>query len=176
MQGFILRKLTHIHHIIPKHMGGTNDPSNLVELTVADHAAAHRILFEQYGKIQDYIAWQGLEGRIDKEEAIRLLLSRPRTSEHNANISKSLKGKLKTDNHKQALRKPKIWTEEGKQRLSEASSSRKNMLGKKHSAEAKQQMSEAAKNRPRVECPHCGIIMGINNAKKYHFDKCKRLE
>lgn len=52
--------MLHKHHIIPKHMGGTNDPSNLVELTVEQHAEAHRLLYEQYGNWQDYVAWQGL--------------------------------------------------------------------------------------------------------------------
>jgi len=26
--------ITHKHHIIPKHIGGTDDPSNLIELTI----------------------------------------------------------------------------------------------------------------------------------------------
>lgn len=44
--------MTHKHHIIPRHMGGTDDPSNLVELTVEKHAEAHRQLYEQYGKLE----------------------------------------------------------------------------------------------------------------------------
>jgi len=41
-------------------MGGTNDQHNIVELTIEQHAEAHRILYEQYGHWQDYVAWQGL--------------------------------------------------------------------------------------------------------------------
>ena len=52
--------MRHKHHIIPKHMGGTDDPSNLVSLTPAEHAEAHRLLYEQHGHWQDYVAWQGL--------------------------------------------------------------------------------------------------------------------
>ena len=52
--------MKHKHHIIPKHMGGSDDPSNLVELTPGEHAEAHRLLYEQYGHWQDYVAWQGL--------------------------------------------------------------------------------------------------------------------
>jgi hypothetical protein len=52
--------MLHKHHIIPKHLGGTDDPSNLVELTVEEHAEAHRILYERDGRWQDYVAWQGL--------------------------------------------------------------------------------------------------------------------
>lgn len=51
---------THKHHIIPKHAGGTNDPSNLVELTIEEHATAHKKLYEQHGRIQDKVAWMGL--------------------------------------------------------------------------------------------------------------------
>ena len=62
---------THIHHIIPRHMGGTDDPSNLVELTIEDHAIAHRVLYKIYGSEYDRLAWLGLSGRIGKEEIRR---------------------------------------------------------------------------------------------------------
>ena len=42
--------MKHIHHIIPKHAGGSNDPSNLIELSIKDHSDAHRLLYEKYGK------------------------------------------------------------------------------------------------------------------------------
>jgi len=56
-------------------MGGTDDPSNLIELTVEEHAEAHRKLFEKYGCWQDEIAWKGLAGIIGKEEIIRKIQS-----------------------------------------------------------------------------------------------------
>lgn len=65
----------HKHHIIPRHMGGSDDPDNLVDLTVENHAEAHRMLWEQHGNIKDYYAWKGLSSQIGKEE-IRLELSR----------------------------------------------------------------------------------------------------
>jgi len=52
--------MLHKHHIIPRYLGGTDDPSNLVELTIEQHAEAHRLLYEQHGNWQDYVAWQGL--------------------------------------------------------------------------------------------------------------------
>jgi hypothetical protein len=63
--------MKHKHHIIPKHMGGTDDPENLIELTIEEHAEAHRILYEQHGRWQDYYAWKGLSGQIGREEIIR---------------------------------------------------------------------------------------------------------
>jgi hypothetical protein len=37
------------HHIIPKSRGGTNDPENLINLTLADHFVAHLLLAHIYG-------------------------------------------------------------------------------------------------------------------------------
>lgn len=56
-------------------MGGTDEPENLIELTVEDHAEAHRRLFEEYGHWQDYLAWQGLCKIIPREELIRRVQS-----------------------------------------------------------------------------------------------------
>jgi hypothetical protein len=66
--------MKHIHHIIPRHMGGTNDPSNLVELSVEEHADAHRVLYETHGLWQDYVAWQGLSKLMTREDAVALML------------------------------------------------------------------------------------------------------
>lgn len=65
--------IKHKHHIIPKHAGGTNDPSNIVELTIGEHANAHKELFDMYGMPEDQLAWRGLSGMIDKSEIIHEL-------------------------------------------------------------------------------------------------------
>lgn len=67
--------MKHKHHIVPKHMGGTDDESNLVELTIEEHAAAHRKLYEEHGRWEDYLAWQGLAGLMTREELVRQMLS-----------------------------------------------------------------------------------------------------
>lgn len=58
--------MLHRHHIIPRHAGGTDDPSNIALLTIEEHAEAHRILYEKYGRWQDKLAWQMLSGQIGK--------------------------------------------------------------------------------------------------------------
>lgn len=65
--------MKHKHHIIPKHMGGSNDPSNLIELTREEHAHAHMKLYEQHGKKEDLGAYYLLSGQTD--EAVKICSS-----------------------------------------------------------------------------------------------------
>jgi hypothetical protein len=76
-------------------MGGTDDPSNLVYLTVEEHAEAHKKLWETHGKIEDKVAYMGLMNMIDREEIIRSLASKPKSEEHKKKISEAHKGKPK---------------------------------------------------------------------------------
>lgn len=63
-------------------MGGTNDPNNLVKLTVAEHAEAHRLLYEEHGNKFDYIAYMALSNQIGYEEANYLKLLGPKKLEY----------------------------------------------------------------------------------------------
>ena len=63
--------ITHRHHIIPRHAGGSDDQSNLVTLTIHEHAEAHKKLFEEHGRWQDEVAWRQLSGQIDCAEALK---------------------------------------------------------------------------------------------------------
>lgn len=65
--------IKHKHHIIPRHAGGTDDANNLIELTVAEHAEAHRVLYEIYGKKEDEVAWKCLSGIMSKQELVKEL-------------------------------------------------------------------------------------------------------
>lgn len=67
--------MKHLHHIIPKHMGGTDDPSNLVELTVEEHSQAHLKLYEQYGKKEDLCAYYMLSGKAQDPEFKKMICS-----------------------------------------------------------------------------------------------------
>jgi hypothetical protein len=65
----------HKHHIIPRHMGGTDDADNIVEVTVEQHALLHKQLWKDLGHKEDYVAWQCLSGMLTMSEAKRLALS-----------------------------------------------------------------------------------------------------
>ena len=120
----------HKHHIIPKHIGGTDDPSNIVRLTVTEHAEAHRILFENYGRWQDEIAWKGLSGIIGSEEAVSAAIRFGRI------------GKKHTEETKQKIRMRKLGkksSEKTKKLLSEMRSGNKHWnYGRHQSVESKE--------------------------------------
>ncbi len=111
--GDISVTIYHLHHIVPKHAGGTDDPSNLIKLAVKEHAEAHRLLFEKYGKKEDEIAWKTLSGQISiseaKKQAQRLgaikggKISGPKpkkiSEQGRKNMSFGQKGKLITKQH-----------------------------------------------------------------------------
>ena len=92
-------------------MGGTDDPSNLIELTPKQHALAHKKLYEKYGKEKDYFAWKGLSGHIGKEEIIKGLLSMngkrnqkyTQTKEAIRKMAMTKKGSKLTEEHKKKI-------------------------------------------------------------------------
>lgn len=91
-------RIYHKHHIIPKHMGGTDAPENLKRVTIRQHAIEHRKLWKKYEKIQDYVAWKMLSGQMKKAEAIKLLqinhdTSYTQTKEFSEMMSKRNKGR-----------------------------------------------------------------------------------
>ena len=59
----------HKHHVIPRHRGGTDHPSNLVKVNIPLHAFLHKQLWLEDGHMEDYIAWQCLSGQITTAEA-----------------------------------------------------------------------------------------------------------
>lgn len=198
------KHILHKHHIIPKHMGGTDDPINLIELTVEEHAEAHRLLYEQYGRAQDKRAWMGLAKIMTNEEIINEILHAPKSAEMKRKLSLARKGKsnpwaLGNANASVLAGIPR--SEETKKKISEANKGkpRKDLIGntfatalkgrKKTTAhqtkinevlntkEVKDKISATWANRPLVTCPHCGIEgKQGHNMNRYHFNNCKRIK
>jgi len=110
-------------------MGGTDDLSNILKLTIEEHAEAHRILYETYGKREDYLAWKGLSGKIGKDELMRELCA----------LNSSRPGELNTFYGKQH-------TEETKRKISEKKTGVSIGKGIPKSEEHKQSLSKARKD------------------------------
>ncbi len=178
----------HNHHIIPRHAGGTDDPSNIVALSVPDHAEAHRKLYEEHGRWEDKIAWLGLTGQIGQEEITFLKQSeggkknlgrkhsdevnkaKGRAGELNASYGKSLS--LESRRKMSESSKGQIPWNAGKKMSAEyCKKNSEGQMGKSLSEEHKQKTSETMKgiSKPKVECPHCGKVGGKPQMKRWHM-------
>ena len=137
-------------------MGGSDKPSNIVSLTVEEHAEAHRVLFEEYGRWEDELAWKGLSRMIDKEEII-----------HRQIIEA---GKIGNAIHSQKLKDDPEYYEKWCNSNRKPKSVTENYFYPK-SEEAKVNMRKSALSRPRIPCSKCG--KGITNANlKKHERAC----
>ena len=63
-----LEERTHKHHLVPRYMGGSNKPENLVEVTVTQHAMFHFCNYQLWGNEEDRIAWRALSGQINVDD------------------------------------------------------------------------------------------------------------
>lgn len=64
---------------------------------------------------------------------------------------------------------------ETKRKMSESRKGNKNpRFGVSIPTEQKQRQIATLKARPRVTCPHCAKVLDESNAKRWHFDNCKR--
>ena len=102
--------ITHKHHIVPRHAGGSDDPSNLIELTIEEHAQAHLDLYKKHGDKRDLLAYRTLLGQISTAEARLELVKLPKTEQHKKKIGDAVRGekngmhgKTISEEHKQAI-------------------------------------------------------------------------
>ena len=152
--------MRHKHHIVPKHMGGTDDPSNIVELTIQEHADAHNLLYALYKNPYDKIAERCLLGWIDAPEASRLALAEA------GKKTLAIRTARGDDFGK------------GLKRLYAEGWIPNHNLGKKYPPKTdvmKQNSSTSAKNRVRGVCPYCNKESDMSNLKRWHMDNCKEV-
>ena len=184
--GLILKES---HHVIPKCMGGTDDPENLVDLTPREHFVCHLLLTKMvfdpsFRSKLAYAAWQQSRGKAINSKTYAYLREnlsatytgrkRPAFSdEWRANMAKAKVGK-KTRPH----------TEESKKQISEnrkgkSVGAENHFFGKTHSDESKAKMATACRERmtgvakEKYECPHCRKSIAPNMFYRYHGDNCK---
>ena len=180
--------IKHKHHIIPRYMGGSDDPSNLVVVTIEEHAALHKQLWEDLGHWQDKVAWLFLSKQITQAEAIKMSQQHPRSDDFKKKISDFNIRRAAAGNHPfQDRDKNREW------KLKEVAEGRHNSqneqsnLSRKAKAKAKveagtfhmlggkiqrESMLNRLKNgthpsQIKMTCSVCGKTMGRSNFIKY---------
>jgi hypothetical protein len=93
-------------------MGGTDDPCNLVRLTIEEHAKEHRKLYEKYGHKEDELAWLGLSKMIDKKEHLHQMskFAGKKTVSMQVGIHNPNNIHMKKNGGKKAIQKMSKWT------------------------------------------------------------------
>ena len=204
---------TELQHIIPKSLGGSNFSDNLVNLTAREHFICHWLLTKMTtgdAKAKMIFALNGMKRsnsyqlRYDTKITSRVFddikqksaeqskiqnTGNKLSEQHKKNISKSLKGKPKSELWKDKNRKPKssvenmkgrIWSQESITKISKALTGRKlseehkQKLGKRSdSDEWKRKLSVSATNRIKTHCPYCNKLVTNATLSQWHGDKCK---
>lgn len=85
------------------------------------------------------------------------MLGKTHSEETRKTLSQKLRGRVLSEEHKAALRKPRKNTEK--------------MKGHKKSPETLAKIKGIPK--PKVECPHCKQLVPIHLRNRWHFDNCK---
>ena len=78
------------HHVIPKHRGGNDDPSNLIEVSYTQHCMFHFCEWQRLGLASDFKAWKMLKG--EESFIAGWNKGRPWSEETKKKISDSKKG------------------------------------------------------------------------------------
>ena len=140
----------HRHHKIPRHAGGTDDPTNIIECSVEEHAELHFALYLEHGRWQDWYAAMGLAGIIGKEEIVREQQSRASIKGNTGRKRPDLATYNKGEGRKYTgggWNKGVPRTEEEKKLMSERRKGKGGVKGKVISEEQKRKQSEAMKGR-----------------------------
>ena len=161
----------HSHHLVPKHAGGTGDPSNLVKVNVAMHAFMHRLRYIEIGDLWDKIAYESLSGLITHAEA--------------AHQARKKFARLNPDHHSNAGKKggQAPASERTKQTAKIAAASLGKMpwwnngLNNKRSHTCPDggyvsgKLPHGKHKRTYTQCPHCGMSCNLSNLSRHILSK-----
>jgi hypothetical protein len=139
---------TERHHILPKSMGGGNEPDNITRLTAKEHYLCHRLLpkmTEGVNKMKmAQAAWTMARTRKVKIKSRTYAYLREEASKAASLRQKGIKRKPFTEEHKQKIRKATLKRyQDPNERLKTSIGN----TGKKMSEESKIKMSNAKKGK-----------------------------
>jgi hypothetical protein len=143
-----------VHHILPKSLGGSNDKSNLVELTAREHYIVHMLLCkfttgkEKHKMLYSYHAMKYIKSK-DRDYKINSRIAQKLRSQ----LRHSKKTKLKMSNAQIGNNKAvgnrnnlgRKFSKETKLKMSKARIGNKNALGLRHSEEFKEKITNKHK-------------------------------
>lgn len=186
-------------------MGGDNSRENLARVPARVHFLLHWMLARIYRTPKMIHAWNMMcSNRSGKRyisksyEYARISSGRerkgkpswnkgvPHSDETKIKISKTKKGSLLSDNHKEKISeslkgnvraKGIKHSSETKAKWSELKKGNKNAsFGKSQTNETKTKISATKKLMARIICPHCNKIGDVSNMKRWHFTNCKFID
>lgn len=180
------------HHIMPKSLGGSNNPENIAKLTAREHFICHRLLVKMVeGRVAQakmaYAAWQQSRGATLKNiritsrtyEALKQQLSSAYAGRKRAPFSQQAK-----DNMREGA-KTRAKVVYSAERLRKLATVRKNVAGwnkglKMDLTDEQRQnistrLAEANRGKPKKKrlCPHCERDIAVNAFTQWHGDRCK---
>lgn len=175
---------TQVHHILPKFMGGTNNPRNLIKLSTIDHRDAHIILADCFDKkTREYIGnikaaqycqkWIDGSHEILKRRLSECMKNRYVSEETKQRISESKK-KYYMNLTASGLKPPRTGlkhSEETLQIIAEKAIGNQNMKGKRHSEETiklikEKRFQQIITPESRIKC----IETRKKNGRPWHTD------
>lgn len=195
-----LPQITECHHIIPKSLGGGEEPENKVYLTPREHFVCHHLLLKMLeGKLKQKMCYafynmkrsngNGVRCKnVNSYDRIRSHYSHLTSGENNPfygkghyGFSNPMSNPEVREKHKQIVSSP-----EHRKKMSDKMSGENNpFYGRTHSDETKKHLSELAsqrigKNSPRygkkhkqVVCEHCQKQITYPMYKRWHGTNCK---
>lgn len=177
-----LDSYTEKHHIIPRSLGGTNLPDNLVKLTGREHFICHWLLIKMVaGPAREKMVYAFRMMRVTSNDHSGNRYETKLTSrifakyreEHIEIHSKNMKGRVSPTKGK------KFGPQSMELRLRNSQSNMGKNLGKEPGNKGKPQpdyiKDKKRKPKPIVTCPHCGAGGGKSAMARWHFDNCKSL-
>jgi hypothetical protein len=137
------------HHIVPKHRGGGDDPSNLIHLPRWAHAEVHHRLWAVYGELSDLYAAHLLGYNLSETEQKKIY------------IDQQTRCKRDTELLARGRRNSTVWretmTSEEYRAKMKSSSTRLNREGRINSPEARKKISEIKRQKGNYNAKQISI-------------------
>ena len=179
--GRTIPKGWHVHHIVPRSEGGSNDASNLICV----HPKMHTLIHEMRGDIQKgnmlimstppiSVSRRGEDRSEAQKQGNKIVadINRGRTKLNHkgrAAQAESISGDKNPSKRKEVrdkIRLSKLGIKPSEDTLNKLRSHKKTNTHKKR-------LSDALKNQAKFKCPHCVKVTTPANLSRWHGDNCK---